>query len=66
VIKTLDDPNILKVLEIQLRDTIKAIQERGIELDKQFRPQSLADAEAVEKELEAALAELKKMKKDLK
>lgn len=66
VIKTLEDPDILKVLEIQLSDVMKAIRERGIELDKQFRPRSLADAEAVEKELEAALAELKEMKKDLK
>lgn len=65
-IKTIEDKDILKELEIQLSDAMKAIRERGIELDKKFRPQSLADAEAVEKELEAALAELKEMKKDLK
>jgi hypothetical protein len=66
LIKTIEDFDILKVLEIQLNDAMKAIQDRGIELEKQFRPRSLADAEAVEKELEAALAELKEMKKDLK
>ena len=66
VIRVIDNPDVLGLLHQQLEEAIGVVNERGIEIEKGLRPQSLAQAEALEKELKAALDELKAMKKGLK
>ena len=66
VIKQVEDPAVLDTLKGQLDDALVAIKERGVEIDQQFRPQTREDAERLEKELHAALEEVRRLKDDLR
>lgn len=66
VIKQVEDPAILETLRGQMDEIISAVKDRGVEIEKGYGPRSLKDAETLERELKAALAEVQKMKKGLK
>jgi predicted nucleic acid-binding Zn-ribbon protein len=56
----------LDLLRKALQEAMQAVEERGVQLQKQARPQTLDEAEKLEKELTDALKELQAMKKQMK
>jgi hypothetical protein len=66
VIKGVADPRVLELLRGQLEEAIGAVKERGIEVETGERPRTMEEADKLEKELKAALDEVREMKKGLK
>lgn len=66
VIRTVSDPGVLEALQTQLDEAMVAIKEHGVELEQGLLPRTLEDAEMLESEMEAALKEVRKLKKSLK
>jgi len=60
------NPELVQEVQVELEQVMKAVQERGVALNKAMAPQTKAQAEALEKELEVALEEIKRLKGTLK
>jgi hypothetical protein len=64
--KLVVNPELIKDVQAELDQVLKAVAKRGVEINKEMAPQTLAQAELLEKELTAALEEVKRLKGSLK
>lgn len=64
--KLVVNPKLIKEVQAELEQVLNAVRDRGIEIDKEMAPQTLAQAEAIEKELQVALEEVQRLKGTLK
>lgn len=64
--KLVINPELIKEVQAELDHVLNAVAERGVEINKAMAPQTLAQAEVLEKELKAALEEVQKLKGNLK
>jgi hypothetical protein len=55
----------LDVLRAQLEQAMAAVDERGVQLQKQARPQTREEIDMLEEQLKAALEELQAMRKEM-
>lgn len=55
----------LEAMRGQLEELMHAIDERGVQLQQQARPQTREEVEMLEEQLKAALEEIQAMKKDM-
>ncbi|MCB8980795.1 MAG: hypothetical protein H6657_25575 [Ardenticatenaceae bacterium] len=62
----LQDLDNINVMRDQLKQLLQQVEERGVQLEQAMQPQSLAEAEQLEEQLNAALEEIRSMKKNLK
>ncbi len=60
------NPDDIKVVQAQLNETLKAVGVRAQRVAKDMAPQTLAQAELLEEQLEGALKEVKAIKAELK
>ncbi|CAG0936697.1 hypothetical protein TFLX_05580 [Thermoflexales bacterium] len=59
--KLVINPELIKEVQAELDEVLKAVAERGVEINKAMAPQTQAQAEALEKELTTALEEVRKL-----
>ena len=59
--KLVINPALIKEVQAELDEVLKVVAERGVEINKAMAPQTQAQAEALEKELTAALEEVRKL-----
>jgi hypothetical protein len=60
------NPEVIKEVQAELDQVLKVVAEHGVEINQAMAPQTLAQAEVLEKELTAALEEVKRLKGGLK
>lgn len=60
------NPEVIKEVQAELDQVLKVVAEHGVEINRAMAPQTLAQAEVLEKELTAALEEVKRLKSGLK
>jgi hypothetical protein len=65
IVKVVDNLEVLDLLRGQLEEALSVAKARGVEIEESMRPQTLKDVESLETELQAALDELRAMKKKM-
>ncbi len=60
------NPEVIKEVQAELDQVLKVVAEHGVEINRAMAPQTLAQAEVLEKELTVALEEVKRLKGGLK
>lgn len=65
VIKTIGDPGVIDVLRGQLEEALEATNSRGLEINESLQPRTAEDVAMLESELQAALDEVRSMKKKM-